>query len=86
LPIGSPADTVTVAGGTWTLYSGTRNSMKVYSFVAMDTTNSFDGDAKDFFNYLTDNKGFPAGDQNLIGTSLSAACLPGFVEVLTFLP
>lgn len=43
--------------------------MKVYSFVAMSNMNSFSGDAKDFFNYLTRNEDYPADTQNLIGMS-----------------
>ena len=40
--------------------------MKVYSFIPPSPINYFDGNAKDFFNYLANNKGFPANSQNLI--------------------
>ncbi|KAK4121664.1 glycoside hydrolase family 12 protein [Parathielavia appendiculata] len=65
-PVGSVSGTVTVAGNSWTLYAGSNGGMQVYSFVAMSAMNSFSGDAKDFFNYLTDNEAFPADTQNLI--------------------
>lgn len=42
--------------------------MKVYSFIPPSPINYFDGNAKDFFNYLANNKGFPANSQNLIST------------------
>ncbi len=46
---------------------GNNSDMKVYSFVAKSTLNSFTGDAKDLFNYVESNEGFPAGIQNLVG-------------------
>jgi xyloglucan-specific endo-beta-1,4-glucanase len=52
--------------------------MQVYSFVAMSNMDSFSADAKKFFNYLTENEGFPAKDQNLLGTSLTCHLLPSF--------
>ncbi len=57
----------------------------VYSFVATSNINSFSGDAKDFFNYLTSNEGYPADTQNLIG--MSTDCLvPLTWAVPTLLP
>jgi xyloglucan-specific endo-beta-1,4-glucanase len=41
--------------------------MKVYSFVASGTLNSFSADVKDFFKYLESNKNYPSSSQNLIG-------------------
>jgi xyloglucan-specific endo-beta-1,4-glucanase len=41
--------------------------MKVYSFVASGTLNSFSADVKDFFNHLESNENYPASSQNLIG-------------------
>lgn len=57
---GSPVSTTTIAGISWSLYTGpnTATNTEVYSFVASSTTNSFSGDLMDFFAYLQ--------DQNLI--------------------
>jgi xyloglucan-specific endo-beta-1,4-glucanase len=40
--------------------------MKVYSFIAPSPVNNYTGNMKDFFNWLTTNKGYPASSQNLI--------------------
>lgn len=65
-PIGTSQGIVTVGGHTWDLWYGFNGDMKVYSFVATSTINSFTGDLKDFFTYLTNSKGYPATTQNLI--------------------
>jgi xyloglucan-specific endo-beta-1,4-glucanase len=43
--------------------------MKVFSFLPSDGSwkLSFNADLKLFFNYLAQNQGFPASQQNLIG-------------------
>jgi len=68
-PIGASTGMVTVAGKTWDLWIGMNGNMKVYSFVAPSTMNSFSADAKQFFNYLQTNQGFPVSSQYLIGES-----------------
>ncbi|KNG47549.1 glycoside hydrolase family 12 protein [Stemphylium lycopersici] len=66
-PIGSSQGMVTVAGRTWELFYGLNGSMKVYSFVTPSgPIYNFKANMKDFFNYLQNNKGFPASSQNLI--------------------
>jgi xyloglucan-specific endo-beta-1,4-glucanase len=40
--------------------------MKVYSFIAPEQINNFDGDVKEFFNVITEQQGFPADSQHLI--------------------
>jgi xyloglucan-specific endo-beta-1,4-glucanase len=65
-PIGSSTGQVNVGGRQWELFYGLNGQMKVYSFVASSPINSYDGNVKDFFTYLTNNKGFPASSQNLI--------------------
>jgi xyloglucan-specific endo-beta-1,4-glucanase len=60
---------VNIAGYNWDLYSGPNGSMKVFSFLPSDGSwkLSFNADLKLFFNYLAQNQGFPASQQNLIG-------------------
>ena len=41
--------------------------MKVFSFIAPQNLQNWSGDAKQFFNYLEKNQGYPASQQNLIG-------------------
>ncbi|KAK6865251.1 glycoside hydrolase family 12 protein [Apiospora arundinis] len=65
-PIGSKVGTVNVAGKTWELWDGYNGAMHVFSFVAPSQSNSFNANIKDFFNYLSSNKGFPANNQYLI--------------------
>ncbi|KAH8588477.1 glycoside hydrolase family 12 protein [Bisporella sp. PMI_857] len=66
-PIGSQIATVSVAGRNWNLYYGLNGSMKVYSFVTPSgPMNSFNGNLKDFFNYLANSQGYPASSQYLI--------------------
>jgi xyloglucan-specific endo-beta-1,4-glucanase len=65
-PIGNQIATVNIAGQQWNLYYGYNGSMQVYSFVAPSQRNSFNGNAKDFFNYLQSNRGYPANSQYLI--------------------
>ncbi|KAL7934597.1 endo-1,4-beta-glucanase [Trichoderma chlorosporum] len=65
-PIGSAQGTVTVGGQSWTLWYGSNGSQQTYSFVATSTITNFNGDVKNFFNYLQQNKGFPATSQYLL--------------------
>jgi len=66
-PIGQNSGTVNVNGQNWELWIGYNGSMKVFSFIAQGTTNSWSGDAKQFFSYLERAQGFPSSQQNLIG-------------------
>lgn len=74
-PIGSSTGTVNVAGRDWELHAGNNGAMKVYSFVASGTLNSFSADVKDFFNYLESNENYPASSQNLIGKATRSCCI-----------
>jgi xyloglucan-specific endo-beta-1,4-glucanase len=57
---------VNINGQSWNLYYGYNGSMQVYSFVAPNQLNSFSGNAKDFFTWLANNRGYPASSQYLI--------------------
>ncbi|KAM6484632.1 endo-1,4-beta-glucanase [Trichoderma sp. SZMC 28011] len=65
-PIGSAQGTVNINGQSWTLYYGFNGAMQVYSFVAPSTVTNWSGDVKNFFNYLRDNKGYPASSQYVL--------------------
>lgn len=59
-PISSTGSAIakpTIAGSSWSLYSGPNGDTTVYSFVASSEIESFSGDMMDFFNYLVDNEG-----------------------------
>ncbi|KAG4273200.1 murein transglycosylase [Fusarium proliferatum] len=64
--LGSLQTQVNIEGRTWELWVGINGSMKVFSFVATSTVNNFNSDVKQFFNYLTQNQGYPANQQCLI--------------------
>ncbi|KAK1829964.1 glycoside hydrolase family 12 protein [Podospora conica] len=67
-PIGQNSGQVNVGGRQWELWIGYNGAMKVFSFVPPNsgTINSWSGDAKVFFNHLTERQNFPASQQNLI--------------------
>lgn len=65
-PIGSSQGTVTVANQSWELWVGSNGDMKVFSFVAPSAIKSFSSDIKGFFDYITNNNGFPASSQYLL--------------------
>jgi xyloglucan-specific endo-beta-1,4-glucanase len=65
-PIGQRTTTVNVGGRSWELWDGYNGAMRVYSFVASSSVNSFSGDLKDFFRYLVNSQGFPDRNQYLI--------------------
>ncbi|KZV69607.1 glycoside hydrolase family 12 protein [Peniophora sp. CONT] len=53
-----PIATVTIAGHTWNLYSGSNGANQVFSFLPTSgVITSFSGDLYDFFTYLIDNQG-----------------------------
>lgn len=70
---GSAIATVTIAGSSWKLYSGTNGATTVYSFVATSQVKSFSGDMMDFFDYLTTNEGV---SKSLYVTQLQAGTEP----------
>lgn len=75
---------VTVAGRTWELFYGLNGSMKVYSFVTPSgPIYNFKANMKDFFNYLQNNKGFPASSQNLISEYFLCCKMNDVWHVLT---
>jgi xyloglucan-specific endo-beta-1,4-glucanase len=51
------------------MYKGPNGSMTVFSFLPADGSwkFTFNADVKVFFNYLAQNQGYPASQQNLIG-------------------
>ncbi|RLN44649.1 hypothetical protein BBJ29_001169 [Phytophthora kernoviae] len=55
---GSAIDTTTIAGNSFSVYSGTNGDTTVYSFVASSEIDSFSGDLMDFFTYLMDSQSF----------------------------
>ncbi|KAF2748244.1 glycoside hydrolase family 12 protein [Sporormia fimetaria CBS 119925] len=68
-----PIAKVNIAGYQWDLYYGHNGAMQVYSFVVPGDLrqtpspySSFNADVKLFFDYLTQNHGYPAQQQNLI--------------------
>ncbi|KAF7712596.1 Endo-1,4-beta-D-glucanase [Penicillium ucsense] len=65
-PIGQQIATANVDGRNWALWYGANGSQKTYSFVASSPINSYSGDIKHFFDYLTQHQGFPASSQYLI--------------------
>jgi len=76
-PIGTSQGMVTVAGRSWELFYGPNGAMKVYSFVPPvgQPIYNFKADLKEFFAYLTNNKGYPASSQNLISKFLNATTM-----------
>lgn len=56
---GSPVANPTVAGQSWSLYSGQNGQMTVFSFVAPAETQSFSADLTEFISYLTESQGLP---------------------------
>ena len=68
-PIGSNQGNVNIGGRNWELWYGLNGNMKVFSFVASSPVTSYNGNLKDFFNYMANNKGFPASSQYLISMS-----------------
>ncbi|TDZ67586.1 putative xyloglucan-specific endo-beta-1,4-glucanase A [Colletotrichum trifolii] len=70
---GKMIDSPTIAGTTWSLFSGPNGDTTVYSFVAPSTINSFDGDLYGFFDYLVSKQG--VAKTNVV-TSLQAGTEP----------
>jgi xyloglucan-specific endo-beta-1,4-glucanase len=64
-PIGSSVGQVNVEGQQWELFIGMNGAMKVFSFVAPQQRNYYSGDVKNYFNYIRDRHGYPAGNQYL---------------------
>ncbi|KAH8807312.1 putative endoglucanase [Xylogone sp. PMI_703] len=81
-PIGSQIDTATIGGQTWALWYG-GSGQQTYSFVASSPVNSWSGDIKDFFDYLTSNHGFPATSQYLIDLQFGTEPFTGGQSTLT---
>ncbi|KAG2420674.1 endoglucanase A precursor [Aspergillus terreus] len=69
-PIGTQIATATVGGQSWEVWYGTSiqagAEQKTYSFVAGSPIQSYSGDLKAFFDYLTQSQSFPADSQYLI--------------------
>ncbi|KAI1294467.1 endoglucanase [Xylaria venustula] len=76
-PIGSSTGTVTVGGESWDLWIGYNGPMLVYSFVAPSDIATWESDIKPFYQYITDNKGFPASSQYLITYQFGSEAFTG---------
>ncbi|KAL2270269.1 hypothetical protein VTJ83DRAFT_2453 [Remersonia thermophila] len=80
-PIGQVIAQVNLAGRNWDLYAGYNGNMRVYSFLppnnAVGDIRNFSCDIKDFFNYLEQNHGYPAREQNLIVYQIGTECFTG---------
>lgn len=74
-PIGESSGMVTIEGNEWELFIGMNGAMQVYSFVAPSPRYDFSGDAKQFYNHLETEQGFPVDSQNMVGKS-AAQSLP----------
>lgn len=72
---------VTIEGNEWELFIGMNGAMQVYSFVAPSPRNDFSGDAKQFYNHLESEQGFPVDSQNMVGKS-AAQSLPSFAPCI----
>jgi xyloglucan-specific endo-beta-1,4-glucanase len=70
-PVGRSVGRVEMEGAQWTLWDGFNGDMHVYTFVADAAQHSVDFDAKRFFDYLRDNKGFPVDSQYMTGAFFS---------------
>ncbi|CAI6336625.1 unnamed protein product [Periconia digitata] len=82
-PIGQSQGQVNVAGRNWELFYGYNGAMQVYSFIPSSPINSFNANLKDFFTYLTNSKGFPASQQNLITYQFGTEPFTGGKATLT---
>lgn len=69
----TPVATPTINGVSWQLFKGPNGSTTVFSFVAPSNINSWNGDLKLFFNYLTSSQGVST---NMVVTSLQAGTEP----------
>lgn len=79
---GSAAATPTIAGVSWSLYTGPNGDTTVYSFVASSAQESFSGDLQDFFSYLESNEGFSTS-QYLLSAGAGTEPFSGSNAVLT---
>jgi hypothetical protein len=71
--VGAPIDTPTILGTQWKLYKGPNGGTTVFSFVAASNIQSFEGDLKKFFDYLSSSQGV---SQDMTLTSLGAGTEP----------
>ncbi|KAK5993532.1 Endoglucanase-1 [Cladobotryum mycophilum] len=65
-PIGSSQGHVNIGGLDWELFYGYNGAMQVYSFVAPSPRNNWNGDVKNFYNWLGQNRGYPVNNQYLL--------------------
>ncbi|KAL6826706.1 glycoside hydrolase family 12 protein [Trichoderma sp. SZMC 28015] len=65
-PIGQSQGNVNVNGQDWNLYYGWNGQMQVYSFVAYNQVQNWNGDVKAFYNWMATNRGYPIGSQYLL--------------------
>jgi xyloglucan-specific endo-beta-1,4-glucanase len=82
-PIGSSVGNVNVGGQDWELYTGYNGAMRVYSFVAPSERQSFSGDIKEYFSYVSTNQDFPIDSQYLITYQFGSESFTGTSAVFT---
>ncbi|KAI0313955.1 concanavalin A-like lectin/glucanase domain-containing protein [Amylostereum chailletii] len=77
------ASSVSLAGHTWNLYSGSNGANAVFSFLPTSgTIGSFSGDLKDFLDYLVDNEGLSAS-QYLVTAQAGTEATSGSATLTT---
>ncbi|KAG5950644.1 hypothetical protein E4U53_004684 [Claviceps sorghi] len=69
----TPISTVALAGATWKLYKGPNGGTTVFSFVATNNIQNFNGDLKLFIEHLVQREGVPASS---VITALQAGTEP----------
>ncbi|KAH8701929.1 putative endoglucanase [Talaromyces proteolyticus] len=82
-PLGSQISTATVGDTTWALWYGSNGSQQTYSFVSSSPQTSWTGDILEFFDYLSENQGFPASSQYLITVQFGTEPFTGGETTLT---
>ncbi|KAK5654206.1 hypothetical protein OQA88_7381 [Cercophora sp. LCS_1] len=77
-PIGQCVGQVDVAGRRWEIWDGYNGAMRVWSFVPPGggEIKEFGADVREFFGVL-EERGFPAGEQNLIVFQIGTECFTG---------
>ncbi|KAK0623782.1 concanavalin A-like lectin/glucanase domain-containing protein [Immersiella caudata] len=77
-PIGKCVAQVRIQGRRWELWDGYNGEMRVWSFLPSEgEIQEFEGDVREFFEYLERERGFPAGEQNLIVFQIGTECFTG---------
>ncbi|KAG6577984.1 cell 12A endoglucanase [Phytophthora cinnamomi] len=89
---GKPIASTTIAGTQWSVYKGPNGSMMVYSFVASKQVENFDGDLKEFLDYLVKEQSFKdsqylikveCGTEPFVGTDVTMTVSKYSASVIT---